>query len=52
MMNQAALIERLRGALDTAGALALFRRAIAAPSVTGAEAAFAALLADELAPIR
>jgi acetylornithine deacetylase len=43
-----ALIERLEGALDTAGALALFRRAIAAPSVTGAEAAFAALLADEL----
>jgi acetylornithine deacetylase len=43
-----ALIERLKGALDTAGALALFRRAIAAPSVTGAEAAFAALLADEL----
>ena len=43
-----ALIERLEAALDTAGALALFRRAIAAPSVTGAEAAFAALLADEL----
>ena len=48
MTTEAALIERLRGALDAAGALALFRRAIAAPSVTGAEAAFAALLADEL----
>ena len=46
-----ALIERLRGALDAQRALALFRRAIAAPSVTGAEAAFAGLLADELTAI-
>jgi acetylornithine deacetylase len=42
------LIERLTQALDRPAALALLRRAIGTPSVTGAEAAFAALLADEL----
>jgi acetylornithine deacetylase len=48
MTIEPALIERLRGALDKQAALALLRRAIGAPSVTGAEAAFARLLADEL----
>jgi hypothetical protein len=37
-----ALIERLTEALDKPAALALLRRAIGTPSVTGAEAAFAA----------
>jgi acetylornithine deacetylase len=43
-----ALIERLRDALDSRAALALLRRAVGTPSVTGAEAAFAGLLAEEL----
>jgi acetylornithine deacetylase/succinyl-diaminopimelate desuccinylase-like protein len=41
-------IARLRNALDEGEALALLRRAVAAPSVTGNERAFAGLLADEL----
>jgi acetylornithine deacetylase len=45
------LLSRLRGAFDAGHALALLRRAIATPSVTGQEAAFAALLKDELASI-
>jgi acetylornithine deacetylase len=48
MTTDPGLIQRLRSALDTEAALALFRRAIGAPSVTGAEAAFAGLLAHEL----
>jgi acetylornithine deacetylase len=48
MTIEVALIERLRGALNKREALALLQRAIGAPSVTGAEAAFAGLLADEL----
>jgi acetylornithine deacetylase len=46
-----ALIARLREALDAGGALALLTRAIGTPSVTGDEAAFAALLADELSAL-
>ncbi len=42
---------RLRTALDKSHALALLRKAIATPSVTGDEAAFAALLKDELLSI-
>ena len=42
------LIARLREAFQPEAALALLRRAVGTPSVTGAEAAFAALLADEL----
>jgi acetylornithine deacetylase len=45
------LLSQLREAFDADHALALFRRAIATPSVTGREAAFAALLKDELALI-
>ena len=41
-------IERLREALDQGAALALLRRALAVPSVTGDEKAFAELLAEEL----
>ncbi len=41
-------IERLREALDEGAALALLRRAVAVPSVTGDEKAFAELLAQEL----
>jgi acetylornithine deacetylase len=41
----------LRDAVDEAHALALLRRAIATPSVTGDEAAFAALMKDELISI-
>ncbi len=48
MTIEISLTERLKGVLDTEGALALLRRAIGTPSVTGAEAAFAGLLADEL----
>lgn len=42
------LIERLRQAFDAEAALALLKRAIATPSVTGSEAAFATMLAGEL----
>lgn len=42
------LVERLRGALDRNSALDLLRRAVAVPSVTGNEADFAGLLAEEL----
>ena len=41
-------IERIRTAFDEGEALALLRRAIAVPSVTGEEKAFAELLAREL----
>ena len=44
-------LARLRKALDPERALALLRRSIATPSVTGNEAAFAALLKDELVAI-
>jgi hypothetical protein len=43
------LLSQLREAFDADHSLALLRRAIATPSVTGQEAAFAALLEDELA---
>jgi acetylornithine deacetylase len=45
------LLSQLRESFDTDHALAALRRAIATPSVTGQEAAFAALLKDELASI-
>jgi acetylornithine deacetylase len=48
MTNYPSLIVRLRDALDSEGALDLLRRAIGTPSVTGAEAAFAGLIAEEL----
>ena len=48
MSIEASLIARLKSALDAEGALGLLRRAIATPSVTGAEAAFAGMLAEEL----
>ncbi|HZU91154.1 MAG TPA: M20/M25/M40 family metallo-hydrolase [Stellaceae bacterium] len=45
------LIARLREAFEPEAALALLRRAIGTPSVTGEEAAFAGLLAEELKAI-
>lgn len=42
------LVERLRSALDAETAIALLRRAVGTPSVTGEEASFAQLLAAEL----
>jgi acetylornithine deacetylase len=45
------LLSQLREAFDADNALALLRRAIATPSVTGQEAAFAAFLKDELASL-
>jgi acetylornithine deacetylase len=42
------LVARLREAFEPEAALALLRRAIGTPSVTGAEAAFSAMLTDEL----
>jgi acetylornithine deacetylase len=45
------LLSQLREAFDADHALTLLRRAIATPSVTGEEAAFAALLKEELASI-
>ncbi len=48
MTFDASLVHRLKDALDAEGALDLLRRAIGTPSVTGEEAAFARLLADEL----
>jgi acetylornithine deacetylase len=50
-MTSSPAIARLREAFDKGHALALLRRAIATPSVTGDEAAFAALLKDELISI-
>ncbi|HLW92893.1 MAG TPA: M20/M25/M40 family metallo-hydrolase [Roseiarcus sp.] len=47
----AQLIARLREAFDAEGALNLLKRAIGTPSVTGEEAAFAAMLAKELAAL-
>ncbi|HLJ70364.1 MAG TPA: M20/M25/M40 family metallo-hydrolase [Roseiarcus sp.] len=47
-MSDDRLIARLRDAFDAEAALALLRRAIGTPSITGNEAAFAAMLADEL----
>src|SRR5260370_4813803 len=44
-------LARLREAFDAEQALSLLRRAIATPSVTGEEGAFAALLRDELVAI-
>jgi acetylornithine deacetylase len=51
MSVDASLIARLKAALDANGALALLRRAVGTPSVTGAEAGFAGVLAEELAAI-
>lgn len=48
MKLDAALISRLRSALDADAAIGLLRRAVGTPSITGTEAAFARLLADEL----
>ena len=48
MSFEAGRIERLRKAFDEGEALALLKRAVAVPSVTGAEKAFAELLAQEL----
>src|SRR5450631_1326158 len=42
------LVSRLRSSLNEDAAIALLRRFIGTPSVTGAEASFAQLLADEL----
>ena len=50
-MTSAATLARLRDAFDEEHALSLLRRAIATPSITGKEAAFAALLRDELLAI-
>jgi acetylornithine deacetylase/succinyl-diaminopimelate desuccinylase-like protein len=44
----ASRITRIRNALDETAALALLKRAVAAPSVTGDERAFVELLAEEL----
>ena len=48
MTIDASLVQRLKDALDVRGALDFLRRAIGTPSVTGEEAAFARMLADEL----
>ena len=48
MTIDAELIVRLKAALDRDGAIDLLSRAVGTPSVTGAEAAFAHLLAGEL----
>ena len=50
-MSASSAIARLREAFDQDHALALLRRAIATPSVTGGEGAFAAMLKDELVSI-
>jgi acetylornithine deacetylase len=42
------LVSRLRSSLNEDAAIGLLRRFIGTPSVTGAEAAFGQLLADEL----
>jgi acetylornithine deacetylase len=48
MQIDPALVSRLRSSLDEDAAIGLLRRCIGTPSVTGAEARFAQLLADEL----
>lgn len=48
MKLDAELISRLRTALDAEAAVDLLQRAVGTPSITGAEAAFARLLAGEL----
>jgi acetylornithine deacetylase len=45
------LIARLNAALDAGAAIDLLRRAVATPSITGNEAAFAKMLAGELAAL-
>ncbi|MDQ0390588.1 M20 family metallopeptidase [Labrys monachus] len=51
MTIDTALIPRLRAALDRDEAVGLLRRAVRTPSVTGTEAAFARLLAEELSAL-
>jgi acetylornithine deacetylase len=51
MTERPTLLSQLRNTFDADHALALLKRAIATPSVTGQEAAFAALLKNELASI-
>lgn len=48
MKIDATLVSRLRSALDADAAIALLRRAVGTPSITGTEAEFARLLAGEL----
>ena len=48
MQIDPALVSRLRSSLNEDEAIAMLRRFIGTPSVTGAEARFAQLLADEL----
>ena len=48
MSIESGVIARLRESLDFEGATALLKRAVGTPSVTGTEAAFAAMLAGEL----
>ena len=50
-MTASSTLARLQEALDKTHALALLRRAIATPSVTGEEAVFAAMMKDELVSI-
>lgn len=50
-MTASSTLARLQESLDKTHALALLRRAIATPSVTGEEAAFAAMMKDELVSI-
>jgi acetylornithine deacetylase len=50
-MTASSTLARLQEALDKPHALALLRRAIATPSVTGKEAVFAAMMKDELVSI-
>jgi acetylornithine deacetylase len=50
-MSASSTLARLQEALDKTHALALLRRAIATPSVTGEEAVFAAMMKDELVSI-
>jgi acetylornithine deacetylase len=50
-MTASSTLARLQEALDKTHALALLRRAIATPSVTGKEAVFAVMMKDELVSI-
>ncbi|MCC6315256.1 MAG: M20/M25/M40 family metallo-hydrolase [Thermomicrobiales bacterium] len=50
-MSDAAALERVLAAIDPDAAIALLRKAIATPSVTGTEAAIARLLREELLAI-
>ena len=50
-MTASSVLRRLEEAFDGSHALALLRRAISTPSITGDEAGFAALLKDELVSI-